>query len=132
MPAPDFSIADGTSSIQLNKYRGKVVLLNFWATWCPPCLEETPSLLEFHRQHPEYPILAVSVDEDEGAYRRFLFQRHFDLITVRDPEETVAHKYGVTGWPETFVIDRQGRIRRRFISAQDWTDPQIIRYLKTL
>jgi peroxiredoxin len=131
-PAPDFTISDDTSTIRLANYRGKVVLLNFWGSWCAPCILETPSLLDFHHQHPEYPILAVSIDEDEAAYRRFLVQRHFDLITVRDPDQTVAGKYGTTGWPETFVIDRQGNIRRRFIGATNWNDPEILNFLKTL
>jgi cytochrome c biogenesis protein CcmG/thiol:disulfide interchange protein DsbE len=131
-PAPDFNISDGTSTIHLANYRGQVVLLNFWASWCPPCILETPSLLQFHHDHPEYPILAVSIDENEGAYKRFLVQHHFDLNTVRDPNQIVATKYGTTGWPETYVIDRQGMIRRKFISAQDWNDPEIISYLKTL
>ena len=131
-PAPDFTIADQANSIHLASYRGKVVLLNFWASWCPPCILETPSLLQFHHDHPEYPILAVSVDENEDAYRQFLVKKHFDLNTVWDPNKTVAEKYGTTGWPETFVIDRNGLIRRHFISAQDWNDPEILRFLKTL
>jgi peroxiredoxin len=131
-PAPDVSISDDTSSIHLANYRGKVVLLNFWASWCPPCVVETPSLVQFHHDHPEYPILAVSIDTNEEAYRKFIVQKHFDVTTVRDPDQTVATKYGTTGWPETFVIDRNGLIRRRFISAQDWNDPEIIHYLKTL
>jgi cytochrome c biogenesis protein CcmG/thiol:disulfide interchange protein DsbE len=130
--APDFTIADDSNSIHLANYRGKVVLLNLWASWCPPCIVETPSLLQFHHDHPEITILAVSIDEDEDAYRRFIAERHFDLDTVRDPNQTVATKYGTTGWPETFVIDRQGVIRRKFIGATDWNDPEIIRYLKTL
>jgi peroxiredoxin len=131
-PAPDFTIADDQNSIHLASYRGQVVLINFWASWCAPCVAETPSLLEFHHRHPEYPILAISVDEDQAAMRRFITQRHFDLNTVWDPKQTVAAKYGTTGWPETFIIDRNGLIRRRFISSQDWTDPEILRYLKTL
>ena len=130
--APDFTVTDDTNSIHLASYRGHVVLLNFWASWCAPCIEELPSLLQFHREHPEYPILAVSIDEDEDAYRRFLVQRHVDFTTVWDPKQTAATKYGTTGWPETFVIDRQGRIRRRFIGATDWSDPEILRFLKTL
>jgi peroxiredoxin len=130
--APDFTVTDDTSSIHLANYRGKVVLLNFWASWCAPCVMETPSLVEFHHNHPEYSVLAVSIDEDEDAYRQFLTQHHVDLTTVRDPQQTVATRYGTTGWPETFVIDRQGVIRRKFISAQDWNDPEILRYLKTL
>ncbi|WP_263352007.1 TlpA family protein disulfide reductase [Acidicapsa acidisoli] len=132
IPAPDFSVADGKTSIHLADYRGRVVLLNFWASWCAPCIVELPSLQQFHRDHPDYPILAVSIDEDEGAYRRFLIQRQVNFITVRDPQQTAATKYGTTGWPETFVIDRQGRIRRRFIGATNWNDPEILRFLKTL
>jgi len=131
-PAPDFKVADGSTAIHLADYRGKVVLLNFWASWCAPCIQELPSLQQFHREHPEYPILAVSIDEDESAYKRFLVQRRVDFITVRDPEEISANKYGTTGWPETFVIDRDGKIRRRFIGATNWNDPEILRFLKTL
>jgi peroxiredoxin len=131
-PAPDFSVSDGATSIHLANYRGKVVLLNFWASWCAPCIEELPSLEAFHREHPEYPILAVSIDEDEEAYKRFLAQRHVDFVTVRDPEQAAANKYKTTGWPETFVIDRQGQVRRRFIGATDWNDPEILRFMKSL
>jgi cytochrome c biogenesis protein CcmG, thiol:disulfide interchange protein DsbE len=131
-PAPDFTVTDDTSSMHLASYRGKVVLLNFWGSWCAPCIAELPSLQQFHHEHPEYPILAVSIDEDESAYRRFLVQRHVDFITVWDPQQSASTKYGTTGWPETFVIDRQGQIRRRFIGATDWNDPEIIRFLKTL
>lgn len=130
--APDFTITDDTNSIHLASYRGRVVLLNFWASWCAPCIEELPSLQQFHRDHPEYPILAVSIDEDEDAYRRFLVQRHVDFTTVWDPKQTASTQYKTTGWPETFVIDRQGMIRRRFIGATDWSDPEIVRFLKTL
>jgi cytochrome c biogenesis protein CcmG/thiol:disulfide interchange protein DsbE len=131
-PAPDFSVSDGASSIHLASYRGRVVLLNFWASWCAPCIVELPSLEQFHHDHPEYPILAVSIDENADAYRNFIDRRHMDFITVRDPQQTAAVKYGTTGWPETFVIDREGRIRRRFIGATDWNDPEIMRFLKTL
>jgi cytochrome c biogenesis protein CcmG/thiol:disulfide interchange protein DsbE len=131
-PAPDFTVADGTTSVHLASYRGKVVLLNFWATWCAPCVQELPSLEQFHREHPEYPILAVSIDEDADAYKRFVADRHVDFLTVRDPQETAATLYKTTGWPESFVIDRNGMIRRRFIGATDWSDPEILRFLKTL
>jgi cytochrome c biogenesis protein CcmG/thiol:disulfide interchange protein DsbE len=131
-PAPDFNLADGSSSIHLANYRGQVVLLNFWATWCAPCVLELPSLQQFHRQHPEYPVLGVSIDTSAEKYKRFLADRRVDFLTVRDPEQVAATEFKTTGWPETFVIDRQGLIRRRFIGATDWTDPEILRFLKTL
>lgn len=130
--APDFTVSDGSTRIHLADYRGKVVLLNFWASWCAPCVQEMPSLLEFHREHPEVVVLAVSIDEDEDAYKRFVETRHVDLITVRDPEQTAAIKFKTEQWPETYVIDRNGLIRRKFIGAADWTSPEIARYLRTL
>ena len=131
-PAPDFSISDGATSIRLANYRGKMVIVNFWESHCGPCIAELPSLLQFHHDHPEIPILAISSDAGEGDYRNFIVQRHMDLTSVRDPKQTVGDKYGITGWPETFVIDKNGMIRRRFIGATDWSDPEIVRFLKTL
>ena len=131
-PAPDFTVSDGHTSVHLASYRGQVVLLNFWATWCGPCVQEMPSLLQLHHQLPGVTILAVSVDEDADAYQRFVERRHIDLITVRDPQEKAAGLFHTDMWPETYVIDRQGVIRRKFIGAQDWNSPEIINYLKAL
>jgi peroxiredoxin len=131
-PAPDFTVNDGSTSIHLASYRGKVVLLNFWASWCEPCVVELPTLLALHHDQPDLAILAISVDEDPDAYARFLARRHVDLITVRDPSESVPKLFHSEQWPETYLIDRQGVIRRKFIGAQDWSSPEIRAYLKTL
>ena len=131
-PAPDFTVSDGATTVHLASYRGRVVLLNFWATWCAPCVEEMPSLLELHHDQPSLAILAVSIDEDPDAYSRFLARHHVDLITVRDPAQKAAQLYHTEMWPETYVIDRQGIIRRKFVGAQDWTSPEIRAYLKSL
>ncbi len=131
-PAPDFTVADGTTSVHLASYRGQVVLVNFWATWCGPCIVELPSLLQLHHDQPNLAILAVSVDEDPDAYSRFLVRRHVDLTTVRDPGETAAKLFHTDMWPETYVIDRKGIIRRKFIGAQDWSSPEIREFLKNL
>jgi cytochrome c biogenesis protein CcmG/thiol:disulfide interchange protein DsbE len=130
--APDFTVADGSSSIHLANYRGKVVLLNFWATWCPPCIEEMPGLVALHHDRPDLAILAVSIDEDPDAYSRFLVRRHVDLITVRDPDQTAAKLYHTEGWPETYIIDRNGVIRRKIVGDPDWSNPEIRAYLKSL
>jgi peroxiredoxin len=130
--APDFTVSDGASTVHLANYRGKIVLLNFWATWCGPCVEEIPSLLALHHDRPDLAILAISVDEDPAAYSRFVVRRHIDLITVRDPAQNVANLYRSEAWPETYVIDRQGYIRRKFIGSQDWSSPEIRAYLKSL
>ena len=130
--APDFTVADGTTTVHLASYRGRVVLLNFWATWCAPCVIEMPSLIQLHHDQPDLAILAVSIDEDPGAYSSFLLRRHVDLITVRDPGQTAASLFHTEQWPETYVIDRQGVIRRKFIGAQDWSSPEVRAYLKSL
>jgi thiol-disulfide isomerase/thioredoxin len=131
-PAPDFTLSDGAATVHLASYRGRVVLLNFWATWCGPCVEEMPSLLALHHSQPDLAIVAVSIDDDPEAYSRFLLRRHVDLITVRDPAQNAAKLYHTKMWPETYVIDRQGVIRRKFIGAQDWSSPEILAYLKSL
>jgi cytochrome c biogenesis protein CcmG, thiol:disulfide interchange protein DsbE len=131
-PAPDFTVADGITSIHLASYRGKVVLLNFWWSECGPCIEELPSLEQLHHDDPRLAILAVSIDEDQDSYTRFLVRRHVDLITVRDPAQSAAKLFNTDMWPETYVIDRQGVIRRKFVGATDWSSPEIREYLRSL
>jgi peroxiredoxin len=130
--APDFTVTDGTSTVHLASYRGKVVLLNFWASWCMPCVEELPSLEALHHQDPNLAIVAVSIDDDATAYSTFVTQHHMDLITVRDPSQSAAELYHTDMWPETYVIDRQGMIRRKMVGPQEWTSPEIVGYLNSL
>jgi peroxiredoxin len=130
--APDFKVSDGTSSIHLADYRGKVVLLNFWFSDCPPCIQETPALIRLHHDRPDLAILAVSVDEDAAPYNRFLVRHHVDLLTVRDPEQIAAKLYHTEGWPETYIIDRKGVIRRKVVGDPDWSSPEIRAYLSSL
>lgn len=131
-PAPDFTVSDGSTTVHLASYRGRVVVLNFWATWCGPCIAEMPSLIQLHHEQPNLAVVAVSVDEDPDAYSSFLARRHVDLVTVRDPAERAARLYHSEMWPETYIIDRKGIIRRKFVGSQDWTSPEISAYLKSL
>ncbi len=131
-PAPQFVIGDATRSVDLSKLRGKIVVLNLWATNCAPCVEELPSLLALQRKMPDLAVVAVSWDEDPAVYQHFLDIHHVDLLTVRDPDQKVATLYGTKLIPETYIIDRQGNLRRKFVSAQDWTSPEIVSYLKHL
>jgi len=131
-PAPQFAVTDGTQTIDLGKLRGKVVVLNLWATWCTPCLQELPSLIKLHHDMPDLDIVAVSMDEDDTVYREFLTKRGVDFTTVRDPSQKINALYGTAQIPETYVIDRQGVLRRKFVSAQNWTTPEIEKYLAHL
>jgi peroxiredoxin len=129
--APAFTIHDGAQTISLRQYRGQVVLLTFWASWCAPCMEEFPSLLALHHRLPQMAILGVSIDEDPQAYRNFLVENHVDFPTIRDPSQTVMHDYGTIQIPEAYVINRSGHIVRKYVSAQDWTNPEIVSALSS-
>ena len=109
------------------------MVLNFWATWCPPCVDEMPSLVAMQaKMRGSVTVLAVSLDLNEAAYRRFLRDYKVDLLTVRDPEKRSSDLYGTFGYPETYIIDANGVLRRKFIGPVDWTKPEIIEYLQKL
>ena len=91
-----------------------------------------PSLLALHHQDPNLVILAISIDDDPTAYSTFIVRHHVDLVTVRDPSQSAANLFHTDMWPETYIIDRQGNIRRKFIGAVNWNDPEIEQYLRGL
>jgi peroxiredoxin len=132
--APDFTVEDSDRKVSLNQMRGKVVVLNFWATWCPPCVDEMPSLVQMQQRMKDrgVEVLAVSVDADPGAYQRFLKDYRVNLLTVRDPDQKSNGLYGTFKFPETYIIDRQGVLRRKFIGPIDWGTPEIVDYLAKL
>jgi len=131
-PAPQFVMSDGVQTADLSKLRGHIVLLNLWASWCAPCIEELPSLLALQQQMPDVKVIAISMDEDDAVYRRFLVQNKVNLVTVRDPNGKINALYGTVQIPETYVIDRQGILRRKFVSSQHWTSSEIMTYLSKL
>ncbi len=125
---------DSDHKVTLSQFRGDVVVLNFWATWCPPCVEETPSLVQMQTmlKSKGVVVLAVSIDEDADAYHKFLKEYGVNMVTVRDESQRTAKLYGTAGWPESYVIDRKGVIRRKFIGPVDWTSPEVRDYLSKL
>jgi len=131
--APDFTLTDSERTVSLTQLRGKPVLLNFWATWCPPCIEEMPSLVQLQKQlGDKVTILAVSEDADDSAYKQFIRDHNIDLLTVRDTKNAANTLYGTFKFPETYVIDKDGVIRRKFIGPAVWTNAEIIDYLNKL
>jgi cytochrome c biogenesis protein CcmG, thiol:disulfide interchange protein DsbE len=129
-PALDFTFqADGKAQ-RLSDLHGKVVVLNFWATWCPPCVEETPALnrLQAHITGQGGVVLGISVDEDAAAYQKFLQDYSVAFPTWRDPSGQAAASYGTKMYPETYVIDRQGKLLRKIIGPQDWDSPEMFAY----
>jgi thiol-disulfide isomerase/thioredoxin len=108
--------------------RGKVVVLNFWASWCPPCLEETQSLNHLQQDIAAKGgvVLGMSVDEDQAAYEKFLVDNHVVFPTYRDASKKSAMDYGTSQFPETYLIDRGGRLARKIVGPQDWQSPEIM------
>jgi cytochrome c biogenesis protein CcmG, thiol:disulfide interchange protein DsbE len=133
--ADDFALTIDGKAQHLSDYRGKVVVLNFWASWCPPCVEEAPALnrLQRHIEPLGGTILGVSVDEDPAAYEKFLNDFAIEFPTWRDPnvrdnKSQIELGYGTSLIPETYVIDRHGKIARKLVSAQQWDSPEMLAY----
>ena len=133
--APNFQVkTDNGMTVSRANFGGKVLVLNFWATWCPPCVEELPSLNEMQKQlsGSGVVVLAVSVDKNEQTYRQFLQRAGVSFQTFRDPEANVSADYGTFKYPETYVIDRNGKVVQKIIGPTDWTDPKMISYIRSL
>ena len=129
-PAPDFTLRDSDRTVSLRELRGKPVVLNFWAAHCPPCVDEMPSLVRLQkRMGPRVTVLGVGVDTTEADYHSFLRTYQIDFLTVLDTAKDSYTRYGATGYPETFIIDASGIVRRKFVGPVNWTSPEILEYL---
>lgn len=131
--APDYSLAD-MAGVRQSMPKGKVVLLNFWATWCPPCRDEMPSMVELYKQlHAEgLEVVAASVDKDMGKLTSFVREYELPFQVLRDTDKTVSLGYGVVRYPETFLIDRSGKVRFHLIGAVKWTDPTVLKAIRLM
>lgn len=130
--APQFSLNDGQHAVDLRGLRGQVVLLNFWATWCAPCIEEMPSLEALQQALPQVKVVAVATDEDAASYQAYMGRRAIPLFTVFDASQSSNTLYGTFRFPESYVIDKGGVIRRKYVGPQDWTSPEIVNSLRKL
>ncbi|MBI2354483.1 MAG: TlpA family protein disulfide reductase [Deltaproteobacteria bacterium] len=135
-PAPEVLVnsLNGTP-LKLSDLKGKVVLLNFWATWCPPCREEIPSMMKLNSAMAGRPFQMVAISIDEGgrpAIESFFRTSGFTLPAYTDPDNLAARNYGVTGVPETFIIDKNGIIVKKVIGPLAWDDPSVSAFLEEL
>ena len=132
-PAPPFTIAaDNGRRVSTPGFGGKLLVLNFWATWCPPCVEETPSMSQFAKDYAGrgVVVLGISVDTSETAYRAFLAKYKPDFLTVR---ELLIHRdYGTFMYPETYIIDSTGRVAQKIAEGADWSNPNLRAYIDSL
>ena len=132
MPAPDFTFPglDG-KMVSLSDYKGKVVLLNIWATWCPPCVEEMPSMERLYQKFKgqNFEILAVSIDEPGlKVVAPFMKKSNLTFPALIDSEGAIKAVYGITGIPESFIIDKQGNLIKKIIGPVDWATRDIFRF----
>src|SRR5579863_4729746 len=131
--APDFTItADNGQTVSLPDFKGKLLVLNFWASWCQPCVQETPSLSQFAQQFANkgVVVLGVSVDKDQRAYNAFVQRFHPAFLTVR--ENKLHEDFGTFMYPETYIIDAKGKVLKKIAEAADWNDPQLAQYVNSL
>jgi thiol-disulfide isomerase/thioredoxin len=133
--APDFTVKDlDGKDVTLSSLKGSVVLVNFWATWCPPCKEEIPSMIKLNQamSGKAFRMLAISVDEGGKEAINTFFKGRRDLPVYLDTDAKTSQLYGTTGVPETFIVDKQGIIQQKIVGGMDWSAPEVITYLDEL
>jgi thiol-disulfide isomerase/thioredoxin len=135
-PAPAITVNSlNGKPLNLSDLKGKVVLLNFWATWCPPCREEIPSMMKLNSAMAGKPFQMVAVSIDEGglpAIESFFKTSGFSLPAYIDPDNRAAKAFGITGVPETFIIDKSGILVKKVIGPMAWDSPDVLSYLDGL
>lgn len=133
--APEFSIrTDSGLTISRSNFGGRLLVLNFWATWCPPCVEEMPLLDQFQKKLKAdgVVVLGISIDEDANTYHAFLKRANVSFLTARDPAAKISSSFGTFRYPETYIIDTRGKVVQKIIGPAQWTDARMISYIKSL
>jgi len=134
--AADFTLPDlSGKSHRLSDFRGKVVFLNLWATWCPPCRMEMPSMEALYQKFRERDFVMLAVAEDEGgaaAVGPFVRELGLTFPVLLDPDATLAPRYGATGYPETFIIDRNGQVVNHTIGPAEWDSAEMVKFIEKL
>ncbi len=131
--APDFSLVDRQGKTwTLSELKGQVVFINFWATWCPPCREEMPSMQRLHDRMPKdkFKMLAILNNDDPALADNFAAKLDLTMPILDDQANTVGQKYGLTGLPETFIINKKGKIVRKYIGPEYWDDKRFVDMLQ--
>ncbi len=131
--ASDFSLSGPGGETTLSSLKGNLVLVHFWATWCPPCREELPSLAKLNGQMAGKPfrLLAISIDrEGNPAVQKLFGQLGIALPVLLDPTSDVAKQYGISGVPESFLVSPGGVILKKIVGPMEWNSPEVLAYLE--
>jgi thiol-disulfide isomerase/thioredoxin len=137
LPAPDFILKDMDDEPHaLQDYRGKVVLINFWATWCPPCRKEMPSLEHLYQKFSDQPFTVLAINQWEDADHVFAYMGDLNVFPsfpiLFDPDSTVSADYGVRGLPTSFIIDPEGKIIYKAVGGRKFDHPAIVQLIRAL
>jgi peroxiredoxin len=140
--APNFTLTTTAGDrVTPHNFGGKVLVLNFWASWCAPCVQEAPSLNEFAKTLKDsgVVVLGVSVDRNEQLYQKFVKRFGVSYPLARDPDENLSYHYGTYKIPESYIIDRNGKVVRKYAGlperdgqAISWMDPELVGFVKSL
>ncbi|MBU0729345.1 MAG: TlpA family protein disulfide reductase [Proteobacteria bacterium] len=134
-PAPDFHLKDSNGKYwRLSDLRGNVIFLNFWATWCPPCREEMPSMQALNQslEGKPFKMITILANDDPKVADKFLQKLGVNLPVLIDEDDSTIKAYGVTSVPESFIIDTQGVLRSRMIGGRNWDSPVMRKMLQEL
>jgi peroxiredoxin len=131
-PAPNFDTINMQGDVwSLSKQKGQVVFVNFWATWCAPCREEMPSMQRLYVKLPKdkFKMVALFNRDKPEVVNNFVAKLGITIPILDDQQNIIGEKYGLTGLPETFIIDKQGVIREKYIGPKEWDSPEVIALL---
>lgn len=133
--AAPFTIRTDTGkTVSASNFGGNLLILNFWASWCKPCIDEVPSLDRLQHQFADkgLVVLGISIDKDAGAYRGFLRRNPVSFLTARQTTDAINVEYGTLKVPETYIIDRSGKVLKKIIGEENWGDENVVSYVQSL
>ena len=133
--APDFTLNDlKGNQVTLKNFKGRVVFLNFWATWCPPCRREMPSMERLYKQlkDRDFTMLAVDMQESEKLVKAFMSDFSLSFPALLDLDGDISFLYGIRGLPSTYIIDREGMIIGKAVGPRDWSSQESIQLFQSL
>lgn len=137
LPAPNIELTDSlySNKLQLSDLKGSVIFVNFWATWCPPCIDELPSiqrLSKIFQSNPDFRMVTILYNDDINRVNYYMKEMNYTFPVYIDSEGSAAKEFGITGVPETFIIDRRGILRNKVIGPSEWDSPYVIELLSKL
>lgn len=133
---PDIELIDiSQNKLNLSELNGSVVFVNFWATWCEPCIDELPSIEILFRRfshNPRFKLVTILFKDDRQKVLRYMEENGYTFPVYMNPDGSAAKKFGITGVPETFIIDKKGILRDKKIGPEQWDSPIIMEMLQSM